>query len=58
MVKLIPEGKKTGAEEGVKPERGLHFRKSNPHSQPMNRGSKVLFIVYIDEGANHEHRQG
>ena len=57
MVKLIPEGKKTGAEEGIKPERGLHFGKSNPRAQPVNRGSKVLFIVYTDEGANHEQRQ-
>ena len=35
MVKLIPEGKKTGAEEGIKPERGPHFRKSNPRAQPV-----------------------
>ena len=35
MVKLIPEGKKTGAEERIKPERGLHFRKLNPPAQPV-----------------------
>ena len=35
MVKLIPEGKKTGAEEGIELERGLHFGKLNPHSQPV-----------------------
>ena len=35
MVKLIPEGKKTGAEEGIKPEQRLHFGKLNPHAQPV-----------------------
>ena len=58
MIKLIPEGKKTRAEKGIKPEQGMHFGKQNPRAQPVNKGIKVLFIVYTDEGANHEQRQG
>ena len=36
------KARKTRAEEVIKPERGLHFKKSNPRAQPATEVARYL----------------
>ena len=57
MIKLIPEGKKTRAKEVINQNEDCTLE-NRTFMPTCDRGSELLIIIYTDEGANHEQRQG